>query len=106
MDSDVTGFVKGLSTVKNIYAECPSCSHIFSLYSARLMYGKSPPKDFLSKAQRQTEKAREQLGLLQEQFDEAQGDWQQRLQDVNEKWRGRLELKESIWEGKESTLKE
>ncbi len=50
---EVKEFIRGLSLAKNIYAECPFCSRLFSLHSTRLVYGKNPPKDILSESEKQ-----------------------------------------------------
>lgn len=126
--SEAAGFIQGLKAARSVYAECPSCSHIFSLHSARLISGKSPPKDFLSKSQKTTERALSELAEIREAFDLAKEQWNADTDQVNEDfanqlemndekwrernarldeaWRGRLELKATQWEGREAALRE
>lgn len=103
---DVAAFIKGLKKAKNVYAECPLCKSIFSLHSARLIYGKTPPKDFLSKAQRQVELAQEELTNIQEQYEGEKEELQSELELKDERWVGKMDLLETESKGKILQLNE
>lgn len=72
-------FIDGLKEAKNVYTECPHCMAIFSLHSARLMYGQSPPKDMLAKSEKQVKQAAEKLESLEEKYDFDMGELQQKM---------------------------
>lgn len=99
-------FIHGLKLSKHIYAECPQCQFMFSLYNARLVYGMSPPKDLLSKSESQAKKALEELDLMQAKIEEETENWRTRLQDLDDNWRNKMDLKFVEWLGKERTFKE
>ena len=88
----IDGFIKGLKSSKNVYAQCPHCSNLFSLYNARLVYGKSPPKDALSESEKRLKKMASELAQMQDQFDEAQEDWSRQKEDLNDKWKNKMNL--------------
>ena len=67
-------FIDGLKESKHVYAECPSCKFIFSLFNARLMYGKNPPKDLLTKSERQAKMALDKLESFEAKYDDDMGD--------------------------------
>ena len=102
----VDDFIEGLKLAKNIYAECPGCNHIFSLHSSRLFYGKNPPKDMLSKSQREVESTLVRLDSLQERYDEDKDNWRMKNDETILAWRTKLDLQFSLWQGRESALKE
>ena len=62
-------FIDGLKESRHTYAECPNCQFIFSLFNARLMHGKNPPKDVLSKSEKQTKIALKNLDSFKEKYD-------------------------------------
>lgn len=105
-NDEITEFINGLKHAKHIYAECPSCQHIFSLHSARLAYGKAPPKDFLSDAQKQATKALAELQALEEENELLDEEWREKLSTTVEEWRNKLALDYERWHASESTLKE
>ena len=99
-------FVQGLKKSKDTYVECPHCKMIFSLYTAKMMYGKNPPKDLLAKSQKIVMKAQEKLENLQEQYDIAKDSWKYDLEAKNSDWRNKLDLKYQEFLRKEGLLKE
>ena len=70
------------------------------------MYGKSPPKDLLSKSEKQVKKAIQNLESLQIQFDDAKEDWDRKFGDTNYRWRNKLDLKYQQYLNQERFLKE
>jgi len=76
-------FARQLKTAKLIYAECPSCGNLFSLHSARLVYGKEPPKTVLSKAEKNVRVAEEALAATEEESSEMEIEYEHRLDLVN-----------------------
>jgi len=70
------------------------------------MYGKSPPKDLLSKSEKQVKKAIQNLESLQIQFDDAKEDWDRKFGDTNYRWRNKLDLKYQQYLNQERLLKE
>jgi len=99
-------FINGLKSAKNIYAECPSCGLIFSLHSSRLFYGKEPPKDMLSKSQRQIEYTLRKLEAFEEKYEIDKEAWQLKTDAAIENWRNKLVNEYAMWDGKERMLKE
>lgn len=61
-------FIDGLREAKHIYAECPNCQFIFSLFNARLMYGKDPPKDQLAKVEKQIRNALDKIQAAEAKY--------------------------------------
>ncbi len=70
------------------------------------MYGKSPPKDLLSKSEKQVKKAIQNLESLQIQFDEEKEEWDRKFGDTNYRWRNKLDLKYQQYLNQERLLKE
>jgi len=70
------------------------------------MYGKSPPKDLLSKSEKQVKKAIQNLESLQIQFDDAKEEWDRKFGDTNYRWRNKLDLKYQQYLNQERFLKE
>jgi predicted Holliday junction resolvase-like endonuclease len=103
---EVQTFVSGLKLSKNLYVECPECQFMFSLYSARLVYGKSPPKDMLSNSEKQVSKALEELASFQESFEEEKDKWKTGKEILDSDWRNKLNLRFEEWSSKERTFKE
>ena len=102
----VSDFIHGLKLSKHVYVECPSCQFMFSLYNARLIYGKSPPKDLLSKSESQARKALEELALMQANVEDDTEKWRTKLEDLDYEWRNKVDLKFNDWLSKERTFKE
>lgn len=102
----IDGFIKGLKSSKNIYAQCPHCSNLFSLYNARLVYGKSPPKDALSESEKRLKKMASAVAEMQDQFDEAEEDWSRQKDEMDYKWRSKMDLSNSDHAAKVGNLNE
>lgn len=102
----IESFIQGLQSSKNIYAECPHCENIFSLYHSRLFYGKSPPKDLLSKSVTQVRNALEQLDIFKDKYEGEKDEWKSKIDERNQFWRYKIDLKYQEYLNKERGLKE
>ena len=69
MKNSADDFIQGLKKSRETYVECPHCRMIFSLFGAKMMSGKNPPKDILAKSQKQVMKAYKKLTDLQNDYD-------------------------------------
>lgn len=90
-------FISGLKSSKDVYCQCPSCDFIFSLHSSRLMYGKFPPKDQLSKSERIVKKTLEKLENLQGNYEEDMEEWREKMDDSNGNWRQKVVDLQNKW---------
>ncbi len=106
MDENITEFISGLRKVKNIYACCPSCGYMFSLYNARLIYGKNPPRDMLSEMETKVRKANERFLNLQDKQDELASNWRDKLDQVGTDFKNKIMLLNEKYNSKERTLNE
>jgi len=103
---EISEFIRGLKLAKNIYVECPFCSNLFSLHSSRLVYGKEPPKDILSKSEKQIKNALNKYEVLQEKYDEDIDQWELKLEGSNDEWRNKLALQYERWNSEKNLLNE
>jgi len=103
---EIDGFIRGLQAAKNIYAQCPNCDYIFSLYNARLMHGKAPPKDFLAESEKQVKKAMQELEVLQEQYENDKQEWEMKVSDLDLRWRTKADLQLQEFINKRRLLQE
>ena len=85
-------FIDGLKESRNIYAQCPSCNFIFSLFSARLMHGKNPPKDILAKSEKQAKAALERLEQFKEKYDDDIDELNQRMSESTYRLKDKINL--------------
>lgn len=106
MSEDAQSLLRGLKAVKNVYVQCPFCTEIFSLHSARLIHGKAPPKDFLSKAQRRVDLAIQRMQRFEERYETEKDDWEQKVSDTEYDWENKLAIKSERWKSQETMMKE
>jgi len=99
-------FIQGLKKSKETYVECPHCRNIFSLFGAKMMYGKNPPKDILAKSQKMVLRANKKLADLQNDYDEDIEDLREQKNTLNYQWKNKIYLKNEEFRNKESLLKE
>ena len=99
-------FIEGLKESRNIYAECPQCNFIFSLFNARLMHGKNPPKDLLAKSEKQAKIAFDKLELFQEKYDSDIDELNQKMSESVYKLKGRINLMNEEYRNNKKLLTE
>lgn len=99
-------FIEGLKESRHVYAECPSCKFIFSLFNARLMHGKNPPKDMLTKAENQTMRAMNSLDQFKTKYDTDIDDLKMKSNGEIEKWRQKMDEQYEKYRNTKSELSE
>ena len=109
----IDSFIQGLKSSKDIYVECPSCKYISSLYHSRLFYGKSPPKDLLSKQVTQVKHALELQETYKGKYEEAKDEliwekdeWKRNAAEKEKDWRNKISVQYQNYIYNERGLKE
>ncbi len=99
-------FIDGLKESRNIYAECPHCNFIFSLFNARLMHGKNPPKDLLAKSEKQTKIALEKLEQFKEKYEFDLEELNQKMNESTYRLKDKINLMNEEYKNNKRMLSE
>jgi predicted Holliday junction resolvase-like endonuclease len=91
LDLQITDLLQFYRAEHSIYGRCPCCGEPFRLSEAKLMYGKQPPRDALSRLEQAKARLIERNAQLEERIEEIEAEHEGDLADHDAKWEDRVD---------------
>ncbi len=85
---------------RNIFGRCPHCHKPFRLSEVKLTYGKEPPRDLLTRLQRDRDQLAKELETLEAQIQETEEEHTDELEAMGSEQEQALDALDARWTDK------